>query len=477
MVNLETKINIHDYIRELVLERKNRALIANSESSRKEFQFLFNFCFQNLDNDAKEIDIILDNLNQEEVIIMNDMLQSVLNLCREEWVGGSNPVEIINDPNLRKRCSLCNAPNNKWVFNIINKISGRKMNVGSTCIDHFPSITLKVGKSKTQIMREVEKQVRLQDITLKIPGIERAVQSWNVVLDDFDIIIPSNIEKTYVHLGENLKQLFDEYLEGKNEISIIDQIKEIMQQKELMLQKMTIYCDESRDKKYIATREIVNWLKRNDQYSVIEKLKETGFVTENTAPNIKEKHFIENIIWDINEYCEENKLDLKILGVDVDNNKFVIQSINRIILECSIGKFLTYFSWVVFNAESGIRFNLVNVFKACSIMEKPSQDIIINEIQKLLKGTNYSVSVNDSSDIHSNDIYIADRKINKVHVLNINKFINEYKVLAFGIKRITTKELVADIEDFISKTEHKTYTREELRELRKAGREFNKREK
>nr|BDD43639.1 hypothetical protein 8 [Bacillaceae bacterium] len=473
-------MKIDDRIRELILERKNRAIIANSESSRKEFQFLFNFCFQNLDNGAKEIDNNLEKLTQEEVTILNDMLQSVLNLCREEWIGDSNPVEIIDNPKFRKHCSLCDQPNNKWVFNIVNKFSRRKMNVGSTCIDHFPSITLKVGKTRSQLEREAEKKSRLQKITVQIPGIEREVINWNAQLDDFDILIPLKLEEPYVVLGEELKKLFDGFLDGKRDTSVIERIKEILNQRAMMIQEMIKYCDEYRNKKFVATREIVNWLKRRDQISVIEKLKETGYVTVDTAPNIHEKGFIETFISDINNICNQQSLSISILGTDVDHKNFIVEYIinrNSIKLTCPLKNFLTYFSWIVFDGKQVARLDQHNIFKVCNITDKTSLEIVVSELKTLFKGTKYSISVNQTSEFHSNEIDIINKKSDKVYVLNLNNFINEYKTMAFGIKEMNKKDLINDVKDFISKSNHKVYTRKELRELRSAGREFNKREK
>lgn len=477
-----TKSKINDHIRDLILERKNRVIIANSVSSKKDFDYLYNFCIKNIEKDANEIDEVLRALAEEEVLLLNDMFQSVLNLCRSEWAGDVNPVEIIENHKLRKRCSLCNQPNNRFVFNIINKISGKKMNVGSTCIEQFPSIVLKDGKTRTQLEKEAEKRVRLQRITLKIPGIERTVLEWNNRLEEFNLLIPIELDKPYISLGEELKRIYEEYLKGKKDLSVIEKINDILKEKDSLIHKMNEYCNQNQGVKYVATRGIVNWLKTRRQNSVIEKLKETGFVSEDTASKIHEKNFIENCIQDINCYCDEKSIDINILGVDTDYKNFIIKPLrnNDLKLECSFEKFLLYFGKIIFKGKSEIHLNLVNVFKVSKVMDRKSLEIIILELNKTFRNTPFSISIYNSFDYDyysSNEIDIFNKKTGKVYVLKLNKFINEYKTYTFRIKNITSKDIISDLEDYIDYSEHKVYTRKELRELRKSGREFNKREK
>lgn len=477
-----TKVEINNHIRDLILERKNRALIANSESSRKDFQFLYKFCSDSLDKDAKQIDDIIGKFSQKEIIILNDMFQGILNLCRDEWIGDINPVEKIDNPEHRKHCSLCNQPNNKWVYNIVNKISGKKMNVGSTCIDQFPNITLKVGKTKSQLIKEAKKKVRLQKIILKIPGLERTILEWKNILDNFDILIPLELETPYIKMGEELTELFEDYLVEKKDISIIEEIEDILRQREIMVQQMEKYTDTNIDKKYVATREIVNWLKRKKQFDVIDKLKETGFVTEETASHIQEKHFIEKFTLDINSFSEAQSLNIKIIKTD-DENNFIIEPLIKFDFKmiCSIEKFLEYFSGIVFRGESKIQFNLLNIFKACDVTDKQSIRLIISELKYLTRSRKYSISVYTYSDddyYNSSEVDIVDIETGKVHVFPLKRFIEEYKIYAFEVKKITSSKFMEDLDHFIANINHKTSPSvRKLRESRSAGREFNRRER
>lgn len=467
------KIVINDIIRDLLLDRKNRALLLQSESCRKNLPIIYDFVYKYLDSDVSIIDEAIKSLNSEDVIVFNDMLQGILTLCKDEWIGGQNPVEVIDDESLRKRCSLCNQPNNKWVYNIMNKLNGRKMNVGSTCIDEFPSIELRKNRTRTQLEKEAEKINRMKMLTIQFPRIEKTLQQWESKLDSFEILIPHELEKPYLEIGEKIRKLKEDYLNKKISDDKFPEIKEFFSESNQYISSMKEYVEDYRNERFVVTREIVSWLKVRGDLQTLETLKETGFLTYKTAVKIYEKNFLDKVIEDMNFLYSDSGLIIK--GVDQDKKGFIIEpfSEEEFKLICPFGNFLKYFSCVLFGEKQTIVFNIKNIFIASDIYGNSSLELAMIKLQKVLKEAKslFSIKIDNNIDyIAENIIDVYDRSKDKIWEVDLRKFLKEFKAIAFTIIKVDDQ----DISNYLGGSEYRCYSKEELREKRQISKEIHK---
>jgi hypothetical protein len=473
---MDKKLVLSDICRDLLLDRKNRALLLYSESCKKNLPLIYNFVCKHLDSDADTIDQAIKSFSTEEIIVFNDMLQGVISLCKDEWVGDHIPVEVIDDESQRKRCSLCNQPNNKWVYNIKNKLNGRKMNVGSTCIGEFPTIELMKGKTRTQLEKEAEKLSRMKSLTLKFPGIEKTLEQWESTIYSFEILIPHTLEQPYLEIGKKIEELKNEYLNKKVDDSVFLEIEKLLVERKKYLQAMEEYVEEYKEERYVATSKIVSWLKSKGDLQTLETLKETGFITYRTAPKIHERSFLEKIIEDMNFLFADSGLE--ITDLDYNQDGFVIKPFvdKNFRLICPFGNFLSYFSWVLFGEKQTAAFNIKNIFKVSDIYDKSSVELAIAELKKVLNQSRslFSIQIDKYTDYYEENIIdIYDKRKNKVWVVNLKKFLKEFKSVAFGITEVDDDDMNNYLTG-LSKSEYKCYTIKELREIREAAREMHK---
>lgn len=473
----ESSIKVAAHIRNLLLDQKNRSLIVNSVSSEKEFHFIYNFSVKHLGSKAREIDDALFSLNTEEITILNDMLQGVIKLCKDEWVGDQNPVEIINDDSLRKICSLCGQKNNKWVFNIKNRLNGNKMNVGSSCIDEFPSIELRRGKTRSMLENEALKKSRLQELTVEFPGIENIVLNWSKEVGQFEVLIPDEIDEQFQELGNELKGIYDDFIANKKDSELFSKINLILESRKGFISSMREYEEEHRDKEYIVTRKIVNWLKRHGKDQAIKILKQTGYVTYSTVSGIHEPEFLLKIAQNMNLMFDDTEIE--IIDLDHEMKGFVVKPLKRFELKliCPFDSFLSNFSWVLFGENSHARYNVTNVFKSAKIYGRKSVEMVADDLRYRVNNSQISISLYDSSyndylDLNEIDIY--DKKTKKVTVLNLMNFLEKFKVYAFGIEEVDVAEIRWYLEH-LDKSKYRVHTPKELRQLREAGRDMSKR--
>jgi hypothetical protein len=471
-----SKITLSEICRDLLLDRKNRALLVYSESCKKTLPDIYKFAKKHLDDDANVIDASLSSLTTKEIIIFNDMLQGIISLCKDEWIGSETPVEIINDKKLRKNCSLCNQPNNKWVYNIKNKLTGKTINVGSTCIGHFPSIELMKGKSKSQLEREAERQHRLQILTLKFPGIQKTLERWESELYSFKVLIPNQLAIPYLDLKSKLDELVNKFINKKADEEIFIEIGEILTERKMLLDSIREYEKESIEHDYIATREVYQWLKRKGDIETIEKLKENGYISYNTAPKIFEKNFLKRVIEDINFNFDD--LGTSIIDLDDEQGGFIIKPFlnTEFKLICSYEKFLSAFGWVLFGEKRNAALSLINIFKLSRIYGRQSFELTLEKLKEVLRKSksNYAIQINRLTDYFDENIVdLVDKRKNIIWVIKGNKFLNEFKNIAFELTECDDNDIGSFL-DSLSPTDYKRYTRNELKELREAGRNMSR---
>lgn len=115
---ISEKIVISKTARDLFVNRNNRALLIYSQHPKEKFPILYKLAKIHLNSNAREIDKVFETLQRKEILLLNEMLGNVINICRNEWIGDVDPYAIIENEKERKTCSLCKQKNNKLVFHI-----------------------------------------------------------------------------------------------------------------------------------------------------------------------------------------------------------------------------------------------------------------------------------------------------------------------------------------------------------------------
>lgn len=147
------------------------------------------------------------------------------------------------------------------------------MNVGSKCITAFHSLEYPSGLTKAEVMRRAHQQSRLQSLTLKFPGIEKIVSSWEFELEKYHILIPEFLESKYLDIGSKLKEIYNNYLKRRVGKADIKKISKILKSRDSFLSNMRDYEAENKQKDYVVTRKIVKWLQLKNDYETIKHLK------------------------------------------------------------------------------------------------------------------------------------------------------------------------------------------------------------
>ncbi|NLD46478.1 MAG: hypothetical protein GX660_04665 [Clostridiaceae bacterium] len=169
-----------------LLIQKRRRLLEHSEIV-KEYPILMRI----LENDIEINDDNIHLFDKPTQDFCKNILPDVYKTALLEWKGEKYPREDLKDK--RTTCRICNNPNNRWVFYIVNKFNGYEMNIGSDCIENF-NISEHEGRTSKQMI-ELAKEIKRKEIlNERYEGIEKTIKNWNDVFGNYEIELRSDLE-------------------------------------------------------------------------------------------------------------------------------------------------------------------------------------------------------------------------------------------------------------------------------------------
>ncbi|WP_324656760.1 hypothetical protein [Bacillus cereus] len=462
---ISEKIVISKTARDLFVNRNNRALLIYSQHPKEKFQILFKLAKIHLNSNAREIDKVFETLQRKEILLLNEMLGNVINICRNEWIGDVDPYAIIENEKERKTCSLCKQKNNKLVFHIKNKFNGRRINVGSSCINDFSSLEYPSGVSKKEVMRSANQKYRLQNLIFMFPGIEGIVGNWEKELEMYEILFPHKIEQEYLETGKKLKNLYNNYINGKVNKIDAGTIKKYLTDRKEFLAKMSKYEELNKNQDFVVTRKMVNWLQRRRDFKTIEILKIKGYITKESAYKVLEPNFIESFIPKFNRHFQKN--NMQIVSYNKEYSYFKIKPFYNLnfYLKISCYKLIRTFSSLLFDNKPNIAPSLKNIFQTAELFSEVEQEIVINELNRIKSNVTMKLLHFGYAYDHFeyNELDLFDKRINKFIVVKMNKFLEEFKGVAFGLMH---PEEIEKYVDYELSGNSKAYTHEELWAIR-----------
>ncbi|PFJ11570.1 hypothetical protein COD67_23030 [Bacillus cereus] len=464
-MTVSEEIVISKNARDLFVDRNNRALLIYSQHSKEKFPIMYKLAKDYLESNAKEIDEAFKSFDAREILLLNEMLGNVINICRNEWVGDVDPYAIIENEKERKTCSLCKQKNNKLVFHIKNKFNGKRVNVGSTCIGAFDSLEYPSGVSKKEVIKKARQQSRLQDLIFKFPGIEKIVTSWEKELDIYEVLIPQEIEEPYREVGKKLKQQYDKHLKKGSSESDIKNIRKYLLDRKKFIIKMKKYEEENKNQDFVVTMEMVKWLRRKKDLETIEVLKRTGYVQSRLAYKILEPKFVESLIPKFNQHFKKNNIE--IVNYNKEELYFKIKPFYHLEFHLKVmcNKLIRDFGSLIFDDKSYIKPSVNNIFSVAYLFSEVEQEIVINELNRIQSSITMKLHHfgYEYDHFERNEIDLFDTRIKKYIVVKMNKFLEDFKGVAFGLADV--KEIEKYV-DYNLKENVRTFTYEELWAIR-----------
>lgn len=371
-----------------------------------------------------------------------DFIQDILPLVREnasnEWKESNRPMLDLgeNSKNWGK-CCLCNTPN-RFIHYITNRHTKEIINVGSDCVKEYAFNDRDINKSRKEAI-EIRRLTLLNE---SAPGINKLVENWKNDLDKYPILIPKSVAREYLQLGEKLVDLYTEYLNGKVKEFIVEEIIELVHKGSFEKEKFDLYINQHENHPFKITRNIVNWLKKENNMEALQALEwlnEDGVISYRTAHRIKESKFMSLIMALMQDKI--NALQGTILEFDSFHGTYQIQlsPLDNVIINSPHTEILQNFGWLLFDEEEFTRFNILNLLKV-SRVEKSEKSF-----EGILRGINTrlrnEIVIIAEYDFEFNEVYFYHTEKNMYIKDNLTTFINRNFPLAYGGKEKYIREL------------------------------------
>lgn len=358
---------------------------------------------------------------------------NLMNAINNEWY-----VISVNDfdSNKKIRCGLCNTPN-KYIFYIENRLNGKKLNVGSSCMTHFPQMIGYVeNKKHLSKLKENHKIVKRRNEFLQhYPNVDTIIKSADAWFNSLPILIPYDIYSKIEECITRMRLIYTMYVnDGKkpfdSHFTSFELFQIALNQFADYKQNAMNFVDEHNHDDLICCRKEIDWLLSQNKKDILYEIAQNeGKYSDATLKYIYSQDFIKQ---NVNLFFNKHKASIISISFK-PNNMIYLKTIPSVgyqpplAFNISFKDFMKYF---------GAKCILINdyeyedkelISKSKIINSTSNLYSIINYINYILRNMKYVLLFDDST----NDLIlyrIFDKAICK---LNTKQFIQKYASLDF----------------------------------------------
>ncbi|WP_029423394.1 hypothetical protein [Alicyclobacillus macrosporangiidus] len=445
-----------------IVDPKDRNLLIHSEAPKIADWFYKML----LDNEAITQEHAQD-LSQEQRNFLQTMVGRIIQQANKEWYrDGFREIPDYDLGEERINCSIC-GQDNRYVYFIVNRLNGKKLNVGSTCINKF-SIGVREGTTNAQLVREGLRLSRMNVLESKFTNILSLLETWEDRLEKYPILVKKELEEPYLEVGKRLKSIVEPYLSGKTKTFSAADIEQLLQVREAVLQRIEDYVQRemSRNSPFKATREVADWIRRNNPNPGYQWLKEDGEIRLRTAFRICEPKFMNSLVPQLNNALAGQ--NIVILQAELDRKGYVyilkrLPEVKLFVLHAILIR-----DHCGFILEDNENYPSVESIVEHSTIQREEKSIVnaANALQGYFDARRIPLRVIEP-DLEYNELFIQLGSY--VYQLPCIEFLNRFLVAIFGLRNIEMNEFVEQVE------RGKSMTHEEYRELRQERSRFGRR--
>ena len=324
--------------------------------------------------------------------------------AEKEWYG-TGTMHIINpsNPKDRIKCSLCGT-RNVYIYYIINRHNNKKLNVGSECIERFPGIDTRLPggmtpkQYKNKRMREYAELKRLEDFNKVFPDARKMLSKWNTEYSHLPIILPTDLHNNIMDIHKEANMIFKNYIKGKDSKRSLIRFGVLIDEREKLMLQARSFITKNKDNKFVCTREIYNWLIKQDLYYNKEELindirNNSSTLNGDAISLIYERKFIYKLLDDFKKMIIGEKVS--ILGNDDKNIYFQFRDDKekiKIKLYLPSREFMKMYGKKIVEKSPIIKEEEL-ILKSRLVVNETNYIIIKEQIENILEETGYKIEL------------------------------------------------------------------------------------
>lgn len=231
-------------------------------------------------------------LTYDQRRVIDGTLDALLTQAANEWQALSRVIDLGGN---RKRCTLCNTKI-RYECYIKNSFSSEEVIVGSECVKSFGFI-VQGNKTITELVRDAKRLRRRQILDGEFDGMHERLVDLNRHLSSYPVLIPERLEQPYTKTGEQLRRLYNAYLDGEvKEGEAIPQLRSHWEELRKEITDIGSYVESVQSHPFAPTRRIVKVLTDSGDIIAINMLKQDELIRPRTLHRINESKFIQSLI-------------------------------------------------------------------------------------------------------------------------------------------------------------------------------------
>lgn len=448
------------YGKDIKIDKKmGKILLESNVIEQEEYKWLKELLQKQEEPIIRKSDI--DELDsQKQSFLESKLFKNLYKTASDEWY----IVGYIEDKE-KKECNLCGERDTIKKFYIKNRINGKEMNVGSTCVNKIDDIRGMNGKSKEEIAKEYILRQRDQILNNSHNGIIEKIENWNKRFEEIPTIVPDADEKEYFDLAKDIQIAYSKYRKkSKVDNKLIEEIYQLVSKGDEVILKIYRDIENKKNNEWYINENITKWhYLENTDSNLTRFLKEDGFITPKSACRIYEINFVNKMI----EKLKELFIDSSVTIIDYDEkDKTIVYSVdkrniynNRIELKCPYNVFMKEYVHKIFENS---KINKITESERKMLINNGI--INDNSIPMAIRNLKYILSKNNiviRSWNKNYDELVMKKELNDniVQVISLKKFVLQYKNEVFEkeIEIAKIKEINKYIQKNANEMEEKEY--------------------
>lgn len=356
--------------------------------------------------------------------------KEIKDTASEEWYQAGYKGNYITN------CELCGHPSLTHVYKIVDKINGNLLLVGSDCIYKFKNMDKKISgidiKQHLRLLatnntKKVEKIINFNN---KYPQGEEIIKSWRNVYNEFDLVIPKELDDNFLKLFRDSTKFYKDYTNGKIEEKELERFKFFIIDYNYRIKKYLEFRKDNISKLLSCNKNIKQWLMDNEKNNIIERITlSNGSITKDIVKYIYCVEFI-NRFKDIIKLQFSNH-NISLMAINSNNITFnyKYKTYNYINLQLTLKEFAEKYLVLFCSRKPQLEKDyIVNNIK----IENTYFDIneYINICISILKKSDFTFKFDDDL-YRRQDIEIINKSQKKYAVINIIEFINQNVAILF----------------------------------------------
>lgn len=256
----------------------------------------------------------LEEFDDELKNIFKFAIKEITETAEKEWQVKGNCNTVEGWPIKFIRCQLCNTKN-RYVFYIENKLTGKTLNVGSECMQDFPTLSnvdgINIRDIKKAKIKEAKKVARILRFNERFPDVQNLIKDLEKEYEEIPILLPYKYYLRVPEVFKEMRKLYVDYINNKIQDNAFSEFEILLQEYFSLKREIEKFIEENINNNLICTREIKEWLELNGKNDVIEQIsKNNALYSEKTIEYITNSNFLNRNIKNLNNLIKSEEFEI-----------------------------------------------------------------------------------------------------------------------------------------------------------------------